>query len=65
MVLDINPGPVSSYPGDLTDVNGTVFFAANDGLHGYELWRSDGTAAGTQMVLDINPGPASGEGGIL
>jgi len=31
-------------------------FEATDGTHGYELWVTDGTAAGTQMVLDINPG---------
>ena len=24
-------------------------------MHGAELWRSDGTAAGTSMVLDLNP----------
>jgi ELWxxDGT repeat protein len=24
--------------------------------HGYELWRSDGAAAGTQIVQDIYPG---------
>src|SRR5690606_3409468 len=27
--------------------------------HGRELWRSDGTQAGTQLVLDIVPGVAS------
>ena len=26
---------------------------------GSELWRSDGTRAGTELVLDINPGSAS------
>ncbi|MFO1022203.1 MAG: ELWxxDGT repeat protein [Planctomycetales bacterium] len=40
---------------DLTDVNGTLFFTANDGIHGMELWVSDGTSAGTKMVKDINP----------
>ena len=38
------------------DVNGTLFFAADDGGHGRELWKSDGTAAGTVLVKDINPG---------
>ncbi len=38
-------------------MNGTLFFQATDGVHGNELWRSNGTAAGTQMVKDINPGP--------
>lgn len=33
-----------------------LFFAANDGIHGYELWESDGTAQGTKLNKDINPG---------
>lgn len=36
------------------DVNGTLYFTANDGIHGTELWKSDGTQAGTMMVKDIN-----------
>jgi ELWxxDGT repeat protein len=44
---------------DLTDVNGTLFFAATDPDHGQELWKSDGTAAGTVLVKDINPEPVS------
>ena len=40
-------------------VGGSVYFAANDGIHGYELWRSDGTADGTVMVKDIRRGSKS------
>jgi len=36
-----------------------VFFDANDGTHGTELWVTDGTAAGTSMVKDIDPGAGS------
>src|SRR5262249_55121372 len=44
----------SSNPSSLTSVNGTLFFVANDGTDGNELWKSDGTASGTIMVRDIN-----------
>jgi ELWxxDGT repeat protein len=37
----------------LTNVNGTLFFAANTGSVGYELWKSDGTSSGTVLVRDF------------
>ena len=52
-VKDIIEGSASSSPENLTDVNGTLFFRANDGTNGQELWKSDGTEAGTVMVKDI------------
>lgn len=63
LVKDIAPGPFGSWPIHLTAVGHTLFFAADDSpappVHGRELWRSDGTAAGTVMVKDINPGEDS------
>ena len=58
-VKDIRPGTDSSEPQDLTMVDGTLYFGANDGSNGYELWKSDGTEAGTVLVKDINPAGSS------
>ena len=59
LVKDINQGPGGSKPSVLANVNGILFFDADDGVNGRELWKSDGTAAGTQLVKDIFPGSAS------
>src|SRR5829696_9012944 len=56
LVRDINPTGAAPGPFGLVDVNGTVFFAADNGRHGRELWRSDGTPDGTVRVADIFPG---------
>jgi len=62
LVEDINPGTGSSYPGSfyfgtMVGSGSRLFFFANDGVHGEELWVSDGTADGTAMVRDAAPGP--------
>ena len=62
LVKDIVPGFESSRPLSRVNVNGTLFFTAFDRLHGWELWRSDGTEAGTQIVKDIHPSTAGGCG---
>ena len=63
LVKDVNPGLPSSIPRSLTDLKGTLFFAADDGVSGTELWRSDGRTGGTFRVQDIAPG-ALGSGPI-
>ncbi len=55
LVKDINPF-YDSNPYNLTDVNGTLFFTADDGINGKELWKSNGKAEGTIMVKDISAG---------
>jgi ELWxxDGT repeat protein len=57
LVKDINPGSgnMNAFDPYLTNVNGTLYFVADDGVHGYELWKSRGTAASTVLVKDINP----------
>ena len=70
MVKDINPGAETSilfvdifgdfYDPGFVELNGKVYFRGWDGVHGLELWRSDGTASGTRMVKDFKPGPDSG-----
>lgn len=46
-----------SNPRDFLILDGMAYFFASDDPHGRELWRSDGTAAGTRLVADICPGP--------
>jgi ELWxxDGT repeat protein len=62
LLLDLDPSPPGSLPsgpGNLVDVGGTVFFQADEGFNGRELWKTDGTTAGTVLVKDITPGSAS------
>ncbi|MCX5887218.1 MAG: hypothetical protein NT096_15125 [Proteobacteria bacterium] len=56
LVRDIYSGTSSSSPSYLINVNDTLFFRANDGTNGIELWKSNGTEAGTVMIKDIQPG---------
>ena len=37
----------------ITPLGDRFVFTADDGIHGDELWVSDGTEAGTQMVVDL------------
>ncbi|MCA8970087.1 MAG: hypothetical protein KDC95_09900 [Planctomycetes bacterium] len=55
LVADIIPGYLDAAPNSLTAAGGFAFFTAATNS-GRELWRSDGTAAGTVLVRDIHPG---------
>jgi ELWxxDGT repeat protein len=61
LIKDINPGGQSSFFQYLTNVDGTLYFSANDGATGQELWKSDGTESGTMQVEDIRPGVAGSD----
>jgi len=69
LLTDINQPAVgdsgNSSPGNFADVNGTLFFTANDGTAGIELWKSNGTANGTALVKDIRPGATSASAAFL
>ena len=58
-------GSQSSNPKYVATVNNTLYFTADDGVHGRELWRTDGTPANTCLVKDINPGPDGSFGGAV
>lgn len=58
LLKNINPAG-SSEAGGFVTFNGITYFRANDGAIGSELWRTDGTDAGTSLVSDINVGNLS------
>ena len=62
MVKDIAPGGTYGMPSELTKVGDMLYFRAEGGTNGAgtELWKSDGTYAGTVMVKDIDLGSDSG-----
>ncbi|MDP2161209.1 MAG: T9SS type A sorting domain-containing protein [Flavobacterium sp.] len=63
LLKDINPNNTivnaGGSPSAFTKVGNTIYFTANDGINGREVWKTEGTAASTQMVKDVTPGNAS------
>jgi ELWxxDGT repeat protein len=62
LAVDLYPGENSygsinsSYPGNLIEFNGKLYFAADNGENGNELFVSDGTPEGTRLAVDLYPG---------
>lgn len=52
-------GGLGSSPSDFAAMGDYVYFAAETSETGRELWRTNGTAAGTTLVADLAPGSAS------
>merc|ERR1711871_58685 len=55
-VADVHQGAGSSSPVYLAVLHNRVYFSADDGRVGRELWKTDGTASGTRLVADARLG---------
>lgn len=60
LVKDIRPGGGGANPAHLVAMDGQIYFAADDGQRGIELWASDGSVGGTRLIKDCHPGSGSG-----
>lgn len=55
LLADLNPGEPGSFPRGAFAFGGRVFFAADDGTHGVELWYSEGDSP-PALLADLAPG---------
>ncbi len=58
--ISIPPVPAESNPYVFIELNGALYFPADDGVNGKEFWKTDGTEAGTQLLKDLCPGKCAG-----
>ena len=67
--IDLNPMAPSSQPGTYYPFGNKVYFLAEDGVHGQELWGSDGAPAdgtdGSEMICDLRVGALSGASQVI
>lgn len=68
LLADLRPGPAGSMDASgsfqgliplAKSAGSRVVFFANDGVHGFEPWATDGTPGGTELLADTNPGAGS------
>ena len=63
LLKDINPGAGNAGIGppqtfkSFVLFEDWVYFFADDGVNGKELWRTDGTEEGTELFMEFIPGP--------
>jgi ELWxxDGT repeat protein len=58
LAADIHPGDKNEAGiSEPVEAGGLLYFVADDGAHGRELWKSTGLPGGTGLVEDIRTGP--------
>ncbi|MBK7302268.1 MAG: T9SS type A sorting domain-containing protein [Saprospiraceae bacterium] len=68
LVKDINPGiknGLTTNYFDYVQVGNYLYFTANDGVSGFEMWRTDGTTNGTQIIQDLSISPLHGPRNLM
>ena len=60
-ITDLNPGEGTSRPRHYFFYRGETYFSAYHPATGQELYRTDGTAAGTELLFDLLPGPGGSD----
>ncbi len=61
VVRNLSGAAGNDNPHDLFNAQGTLYFSANNGTNGQELFRTNGTSVGTVPDTDINPGTGSSD----
>jgi ELWxxDGT repeat protein len=64
-MFDLRPGVAGSDPNSFVLLNGLAYFVATVDGGRNELWKSDGTAGGTERVIDLTIGTIVGAFGIM
>ena len=60
LLANIRSGNSGSYPKQFREYNGKLYFVANDGVKGDELWVYNPTDSSTARITDISTGGNSG-----